>query len=306
MGLFLNRHKELRSGWRLALFVLLTAIVGIAVAAPLWTVVRGSDALLLAIAVAALGAGSWLMTRFVNRKPFTAIGLSFHPGTFRELGIGCLAGFLMMTAIVAVEYVLGYASPAWCRLTVGEVLIVLGTSSLMFFLGAAVEELAFRGYYFQTLIQGITFLPATIAMAGLFGAAHLGNPNVSLFGIVNFMLAGIWLSIAYIKTRGLWLPLGLHFSWNFTQATIFGLPTSGIDFADKRLLCTIHGGPAWLTGGAFGPEGGILTTLALLAGTGYILKSRSLAVQEGIITLDSLEDLLPPAVSGGNGQGGTQ
>jgi hypothetical protein len=90
----------------------------------------------------------------------------------------------------------------------------------------------------------------------------------------------------------------LHFAWNFTQTTIYAFPTSGLAFEDRKLWVLEQTGPDWITGGAFGPEGGLLATLALLLGTWYVLKSRHLVVQEGIITLDSLEDILPPVQDG--------
>jgi hypothetical protein len=96
-----------------------------------------------------------------------------------------------------------------------------------------------------------------------------------------------------MKTRSLWLPSALHVAWNFAQTGVYGFPTSGYAFADRTLLLVGQTGPGWLTGGGFGPEGGILGTVALLAGNWYVLKSRLLTAPEGIITLDSLEDILP-------------
>jgi len=170
----------------------------------------------------------------------------------------------------------------------------LGSSFVLFALSTFYEEVAFRGYLFQTLIQSVTFLPATIIMAAIFAAAHLANPHVTDLGVVNVALAGVFLSVAYMKTRSLWLPFGLHLAWNFSQTTIFGYPTSGIDFSARRLFDVVQGGPDWVTGGVFGPEGGVLTSLALVIGTGTILRSTLLRAPEGIITLDSVEDLLEP------------
>jgi hypothetical protein len=124
------------------------------------------------------------------------------------------------------------------------------------------------------------------------------NPEIGMLSYVNIGLVSITLSLAYYKTRGLWLPIGMHFAWNFTQTTIFGYPTSGLPPTGLSVFDLTQSGPAWITGGAFGPEGGILATLAVIAGTWYILKSSRIRAEEGIITLDSLEDVLPvrPAV----------
>jgi uncharacterized protein len=292
---FLDRHRDLRSGWRIALFVVMIAAAGVALRMTLPGYVLGNPAVGAILAVSLLLLASWVMTRFFNRKPLAAIGFWFHDRTFRELGLGMLLGFVMMSGIVLVELVLGYIHVAWRGLTLSEAAGVVAVSVLIFVLAALVEELLFRGYAFQTLMQMITFAPAVLVMSLLFGLGHVFNPHATLLSTANVVLAGVWLSFAYLKTRGLWLPLGLHFAWNFTQTTIYAFPTSGLVFEDRKLWILEQTGPDWITGGAFGPEGGVLATLVLLLGTWYVLKSRQLGAQEGIITLDSLEDLLPPA-----------
>jgi uncharacterized protein len=291
--IFLDRHRDLRSGWRIALFVVMIAAAGVALRMTLPGNVLGNPAAGAILAVSLLLLASWIMTRFINRKPLAAIGFWFHDRTLRELGLGMLLGFVMMSGIVLVELALGYIHVAWRGLTLSEAAPVVAVSVLIFVLAALVEELLFRGYAFQTLMQMITFAPAVLVMSLLFGLGHVFNPHATLLSTANVVLAGVWLSFAYLKTRGLWLPLGLHFAWNFTQTTIYAFPTSGLVFEDRKLWILEQAGPDWITGGAFGPEGGVLATLALLLGTWYILKSRQLGAQEGIITLDSLEDLLP-------------
>lgn len=239
------------------------------------------------------------MARVVNHKPFGAIGLSLHPGAPRELGLGCLLGFLMMAGVFAVEYPLGYASLGWRGLSLSRSLLVLLSSGIYFVIGGVFEELLFRGYLFQTLMQAVTFLPAVVVMAVLFVFAHVWNPHVTLLGLVNVALAAVWLSFAYLKTRSLWLPIGLHCSWNFTQTVIFSFPTSGIESDGHSLASLVQSGPEAITGGAFGPEGGVLATLSLVVCTWYILKSKVFEAPEGIVTLDSVEDLLGPVPVGG-------
>jgi len=295
--IFVNRHSEVRPGWKISIFLFLFAVLLFALTAPLQLLGITSEFIVTLNAVACVLAATYVMTRKFHRKPLTAIGLSLHPGIVREAGIGCLLGLLMMSGIFLIEYALGYAERFWLGYSTGSVVWTI-VSSLAFFVVAAVaEELLFRGYTFQVLIQGITFLPATITMAVLFGAAHMANPNASVLGLVNTALAAVLFSLAYQKTRSLWLPFGLHFSWNFAQTTVFGFPTSGIAFSGFRLFRSVQRGPEWITGGAYGPEAGILTTIALVAATWYILKARYLAAPAGIVTLDSVEDLLPPRMS---------
>jgi uncharacterized protein len=139
-----------------------------------------------------------------------------------------------------------------------------------------------------------------LIMSTLFGLAHALNPHATFLSTANVVLAGVWLSFAYLKTRSLWLPFGLHLSWNFAQTTLYAFPTSGFAFADRRLFLSDQTGPGWLTGGDFGPEGGVFATIALIASTWYILKTPLLKPPEGIITLDSVEDILPKPPGEGN------
>jgi membrane protease YdiL (CAAX protease family) len=291
-AVFVNRHSDLRSGWRIVLFLLI--MVGIIAA--LLSVVAGLGMTGRFLGPASLLAGilmaTYIMTKFVNRKPFGAVGLYFQERTLRDVGIGFLLGFLMVAGVFLVEYWLGYVEIARRELAVGDALIVAGSSLSLFALAALAEEVLFRGYIFQTTIQAITFLPAMILFSTLFALAHWGNPNVSAGCLVNIAIAGVWLSFAYMKTRSLWLPFGLHWGWNFSLTTLFSFPTSGMTHPDRQLFVLEQSGPEWLTGGAFGPEGGVLATLALVLCTWHILKSKMYAAPEGIITLDSLEDLV--------------
>lgn len=254
----------------------------------------GAKGPFLGTVLALVGAltGSYLTTKFIDHKPFGSIGLSLHPAVLREFGMGCLLGFLMMTGIFVVEYVSGFVKLTWTEFTFLDTTWILIYSALFFAVGAFSEEVLFRGYLFQTLMQGITALPAMILMGGCFALAHLSNPHSTTFALINVGLAAIMLSIAYLKTRSLWLPFGLHLAWNYSQTVLYSFPTSGLQFADMKLLVLNQSGPEWLTGGDFGPEGGMLATIALIASAWYILKSKKIEVPEGIITLDSVEDLL--------------
>ena len=291
-AVFVNRHSELRWGWRIVLFLLI--MVGViaavfSVLAALGITGRFVGEVLLVVGIL---VATYVMTKFVNKKPFGAVGLFLQERTIKEIGIGFLLGFLMVAGIFLVEYGLGYVEIARRELVLGDALVVAGSSLALFAVVAFAEEALFRGYIFQTTIQAITFLPAMILFSTLFALAHWGNPNVSAGGLVNIAIAGVWLSFAYMKTRSLWLPFGLHWGWNFSLTTLFSFPTSGMTHPDRQLFVLEQSGPEWLTGGAFGPEGGVLATIALVLCTWHFLKSKMYATPEGIITLDSLEDLV--------------
>jgi hypothetical protein len=292
-----DRHGDIRQGWRVAAFMCLVPLFVTGGILPLRLAGIESPMLEKLILLASALGATWTLTRSVNRKPVRAVGLWIHDRTLRELGAGCLLGFLMMAGITIVEVAMGYVIPSYSGLDPAGAIRVTVLSVLWFAAGAMEEELLFRGYAFQTLIQAVTFLPATLLMALLFGLAHMQNPHVTLFSLCNIVLAGILFSFAYMKTRSLWLPFGVHFAWNFSQTTLFGLPTSGMLDDAHALFKTARSGPAWIGGGEFGPEGGVLATIALLASLWYILKAGFLAPPEGVVTLDSIEDLV--AGSGG-------
>jgi hypothetical protein len=130
---------------------------------------------------------------------------------------------------------------------------------------ALVEEVAFRGYPFRRLIQAIGPVAATIVMSLLFGLGHILNPNSTWTSTVITVLAGVLLSVAWLRTRGLWLGWGFHFAWNASMGILFGLPISGINnFSSIVETRTI--GHLGLTGGDYGPEGAGFTAIVLLIG----------------------------------------
>ena len=105
-------------------------------------------------------------------------------------------------------------------------------------------------------------------------AAHIGNDNASVFSTINTILAGVWLGIAYLITRSLWLATALHYSWNFAMVFVFGLPVSGFTtFNGVSWLQGHPGSPLWVSGGSYGPEAGMCATLALLVSTMVIWRS---------------------------------
>ena len=257
--LFRNELGELRAGWQIGLFLLAFGAMSLVLAAPLLAIAKSREPMLLNVAVLAASLlATWIVTRFVNKKPFTAVGLAVNKQTMRELGLGCLLGWLMLTGIFGVEYVLDHVKVAATELSAGDGLTVFFTAAAFFAVAAMTEEVLFRGYPFQALVRGIGFVPAMAVMGVLFGAAHLKNPNASLFGFINTVLVAFVFCLAYWRTRGLWLPFGIHFAWNFSQTAIYGFPTSGMHFTDFELTRLTQYGPEWLTGGAYGPEGGAL------------------------------------------------
>jgi hypothetical protein len=146
-------------------------------------------------------------------------------------------------------------------------LLNLGTLAI----AALAEEIAFRGYPFRRLIEAVGPIAATIGMSLFFGLGHALNPGATWTSVFVTMLAGLLLSVAWLRTHGLWLPWGLHFAWNASIGILFGLPISGInDFASVVQTRTF--GPLWLTGGSYGPEGAGFTGVVLLVGVAVLVR----------------------------------
>jgi uncharacterized protein len=140
-------------------------------------------------------------------------------------------------------------------------MVLINLATLL--VAALAEEVAFRGYPFRRLIEAVGPVAASILSAMLFGLAHLFNPDATVISVLITMLAGLLLSIAWLRTHGLWLPWGFHFAWNASMGILFGLPVSGID--DFSTVIHTHSvGRHWITGSNYGPEAGFFTLVALV------------------------------------------
>jgi CAAX protease family protein len=128
------------------------------------------------------------------------------------------------------------------------------------------EELSFRGYPFQKLTESCGAFWAIVLLSAVFAALHLGNPDAGgwrSWGFFNTIAVGIIFSLARIRSGSLWLSFGLHFSWNFFQGIVFGLPVSGLREFNTLVQASAQG-PHWLTGGAYGPEASASCSLVLV------------------------------------------
>lgn len=213
---------------------------------------------------------TWFFLRSVDRTAWRTLGLSFNGSWLARIGQGVGVGFALQAAIallLVVTQAQHYeARSAWNT----RVWMTLGIDVWLFSAAATAEELLFRGYALQRLIDALGAPFAVVATSTLFGLAHIGNPGASLFSTLNTILAGILMSVAYLKTQTMWLQCGLHAAWNFFMGPVFCFRVSGIDF-EPQMFATHASGPTWWTGGAYGPEAGAVGTLVLVAGTAWLL-----------------------------------
>jgi uncharacterized protein len=191
------------------------------------------------------------------------LGLPKRPSARREWGLGAALGWgLVLLAILPTTLAGALDVQFWTQPRAFGLLLL---NLLTLAVAALVEEVAFRGYPFRRLVEAVGPVAATIAMSLLFGLGHILNPNATWTSTMVTVLAGVLLSVAWFRTRGLWLGWGFHFGWNASMGILFGLPISGInDFSSIVETRTI--GHLGLTGGDYGPEGSTFTALVLLIG----------------------------------------
>lgn len=212
-----------------------------------------------------LAGFSWLLAvgNHVEDHQIAAQGLSLAPGWLRQLAAGCGLGFvLVVIAVVAVSL---FGSLTFHLTLTAHNLLRIPIVLLVLIAGSLAEELMFRGYPFQRLVEAIGAGGAILVFSVLFGLVHLMNPGANPWGLLNTVLIGVALSVAYLRTRALWLSWGLHFAWNATLGLVFGLPVSGIRLFNI-FMHTTAGGPRWLTGGTYGLEASLPGASVVLVG----------------------------------------
>ena len=306
---FLNDVGRLRSGWRLGIYVLLFLVLMfllgslVRVAYVLGSLLHFSSSPFLEDVVfrmtllsAALLAG-WICNYWLEGLPWRALGLCFHSGWFRDLSTGSVIGIASFVISCAIAMVAGGMRFAFSgREFLFAILQALLKTAALFIIAALAEEAMFRGYPLQTMSRARLVALALILTSVPFGIIHWQNPNATVFSSMNTALAGVWLGVAYLRTRSLWFPLGVHWAWNWAQGSIFGVPVSGLKLSSYPLLQSIDKGPTWLTGGSYGIEGGLACTIALLVSTLFLWRTRLVSATEELKKLTSEENPAQPDV----------
>jgi membrane protease YdiL (CAAX protease family) len=278
MNILLNEKHELRSGWKFVAFVILFLLFWVASGIAISVLYARSNLpeteltfLYLnefALFTAAVGA-LLLSIRFIDHRPLRAFGIGFLPTWHLDLATGLALASAMLAVLLAGCYIFGHVNIQWSarQFPASTILYTFG----LLLLAAATEEIVFRGFPLQILAEGMGQWPAVIAMSALFGAMHRSNPGASLLSSANTALAGILLSWAYLRTRSLWLPYGIHVGWNLGLGFILGFPLSGLHLASLWTI-NVTGGDTVL-GGAYGPEGGLLATFIFASSAAWVIFS---------------------------------
>ncbi len=213
----------------------------------------------LILAAALLAA--YVMLRWLDRLPLRGLGFPLNVAGARELGLGLAIGTLAMAGVVAVFAAFGgyrYVPQAG---SLGGWIATSGTALVALAIPAASEEALVRGYVFRALQEGPGTWVAVVLTSLVFAALHGSNPGAGPLALVNIGLAGVLLAVAVARTGTLWLATGVHLGWNWVMSGPLDLPVSGLQGLDVPLYDAVVSGPAWVTGGGFGPEGGLAGTL---------------------------------------------
>jgi hypothetical protein len=288
---FLGADGVVRPFWRFLIFVALALLVLQLSSNALrgllgGQVPPGQVRLLVAYGVfnLVLLLAMWFMLAVFDRRSFRTLGLWFYAGWGRELLVGIGIGTGLLAAVVALLLAgtwLAYLGIASLTSDTPQRIALIGA---MLFLAAAFEEILFRGYAFQRLVDSVGPVIAVAVLSGVFGALHLANPGATPLSTANTVLAGILLSAAYLKTRALWLPIGLHWAWNFVMGALLSLPVSGNTF-NPPLLHAQPAGPDWMSGGGYGPEGSVVATLLLVPACVWLVRTRRISPSPGVATV---------------------
>ncbi|MGQ0813703.1 MAG: lysostaphin resistance A-like protein [Gemmatimonadota bacterium] len=256
---------------RFGFFVVLFLVLQELLHALLLPVARNGWVLSSAATLAAAVIAGLLLLRALERRPGAALGFPLVRSAWRQLVIGTalgVSGLFAACALLVVVGALRFAPDSgsfvpWLRGMLGMLALLL--------VPAAAEEALFRGYPFQKLVEGFGAPIATVVASVAFAIAHADNPSAGGFALLNICAAGVLLSVAYLTTSSLWFATGVHVGWNWAMAALLDLPVSGLELFDAPLYEPVAKGPIWLTGGAFGPEGGVAGLIGLLLVLGGVL-----------------------------------
>ena len=276
-----SNERRLRAGWRLllqtGLLGLLLGCLGVTfitlmifggVVAP--DVQEFSTPLLLVLQIIqgfAFIMSVYLARRFLDRRSFESLGLKLSGQALLDIFTGIGITFVQMGSIFLLMLGLGWMSFdgfAWQKDSMTKVFSETFMFLIFFIITGFSEEILSRGYHLQTITSGLNLFWGIFLSSSIFGLLHFYNPDATWISTFGIFIAGLFFAFAYLCTRQLWLPIGLHIGWNFFEGVVFGFPVSGLDvYPLARVDVT---GPVLWTGGAFGPEAGLIVLPALILG----------------------------------------
>ena len=262
-------QPRLRAGWRLLiqtilffLFGIIVVVIAASLGLDVTSIIFGN-----VLNLVATTASVYIARRWLDKMSFESLGLKLNQQALVDVIVGIGITVVQMGLIFVAMLGLGWLTFegfAWEFDPISTVITGVLTFRIGFIIVGWNEELLSRGYHLQTIASGTNLFWGTIISSAVFGLLHLANPGASWVSTAGIFFAGIFLAYGYVRTKQLWLPIGLHIGWNFAEGVVFGFPVSGLDiYALTRIEVT---GPEIWTGGAFGPEAGLIVLPSLILG----------------------------------------
>jgi membrane protease YdiL (CAAX protease family) len=296
-----DREGRLRTPWRLfvgAAVILAAGVGGLLVAAVVDAVAAAAGPVVgrvagtanLVVTYAGLAAGLLVAARLVDRRTVRDLGLDRSRAWWADLGFGLALGAALPAVAFAVSVGAGFvdvtgsfvvrSGPVLPRVPGASVPFAFVATAVYFVAVGTFEELFVRGYLLTNLSEGLGWVPrlgtrgaiavATGATSALFGVAHVANPNATPVAAVTITAYGVFLAGGYLLTGRIAVPVGVHVTWNLALSSVFGFPVSGVR-TPATVLAVETTGPELVTGGAFGPEAGLVSLVPLAVGTAALL-----------------------------------
>ena len=259
---------ELRAGWRFLLFLIGVIAMTSACNYLLRLLLQGSGQVVKFLAfevedILIFLLASYIMGRFEDRT-IADYGLPWRRMFGAQFWGGMLLGFLSLTILLFAMRAAGVFHFAGTALHGADIVKWAVAYLIVFLLVALREEFRARGYALFTLSLGVGFWPAAILTSAFFAFSHRGNSGEDWIGLFNVGLFGLLACLLLRRTGNLWMPIGLHFSFDWAETYFYGVANSGQTLPGHFLNSTFSG-PGWLSGGTVGPEGSVLCTLLIAA-----------------------------------------
>jgi len=310
-------ERRLRAPWRMlvgTVFFFLVAVATLLVLGPValafgieffigfgpTTQPLAVNAVLGVVVTAAIVPVGW----FLDRRRLADYGLGVDRQWLVDCGVGFLIGAAAMTAVVLFGMAGGWIAVVGVQPS-ADSLGLFGLLVTIFVIVGIYEELLIRGYLLTNLAEGFRYFEvvghrtavalATLLSSGVFGGLHLANPNATLLSTTVISAAGVMLALGYLYTGELAIPIGVHITWNVFQGLVYGLPVSGIELP-VTIVATTSQPPTVVSGGAFGPEAGLLGLFGVaVAAFGILVYSRYQYGMVGVVPQVSLPELRMPS-----------
>ena len=270
-----SEEARLRSGWRLLAQFLLLVLITFVFALPalavmdLWPDLTGV-ALILSNGFPIVGS-VFIARRLFDKRSVESLGLRIDRQAGKDVLVGIGIAALQTGVVFVLQLAFGWARVvgfAWQQQTPLEVVRSFFLWLLIYLAVGFYEELFSRGYQLKNLEDGTNIFWAVLLSSMFFGVIHLINPNASWYSAAGITLSGAFMAYAVLRTQQLWLSIGLHIGWNLFLGAVFGFPVSGLSI--PGLIEVQVEGPVLFTGGAFGPEAGLLLLPAMGVGVALL------------------------------------